>query len=1063
MDWTGVPESGSPSHRVVTGPIAALEEALADHVFAAKGDDPLTPVVVLIGETLLRPYLRRRLMELHGPHMNVHLMTSADLGLRLGEPAMIAAGRLPLPILADRVLAHEAAHATGGYFAPVQDTPGFANALHRTLGDLHRGDCSAEHLVEAGADLPEQEKISSLARLAAEHDRLRAGHYDSDQALAGAVPSRLDAPELIVYGRWEAPEILRRAIAAIGRSQPVTVYLPTADPSADRAHAPLREWLVGELGATPVTLEPAAQDAGSLAHVQAHLGDREAPATSSPEDGTVQIVSAPDPSREVRAALRACLGWAREGIPLHEMAIAYRHPEPYRTLISAIAREAGLPLYDYAGTPLTELPVGRRALALLDLLEHDLDRASVIAFATDNRRPQDLDPRYVGSAAQWDRFSSDAGIVRGIDQWRERLQSLTERMEERFRGDDDNGGRPEWADARLAQVGGLLAYAEDLHNVIAGRPGTAPWSEHVAHLEAAFNRYLEDHKPILDAVRALAHLDSLTDTATGERFLAVVRSVIAGLRADETSGGSGGALRAQGINVMDANSLRQLRFRAVCVVGLAERAFPPAPRQDPLLLDDERAVIGLPLRARGADLEPLQFALAVHAAGERLLLSHPRTEHGSGRPLIASSFLRAAAEALAGERISAEALPERNAPWLRRLGADHVGAPTLEEALDAADYDRALIEDDLEVGIALLARRSPNAARGRRAWLARAGVGDLTEFEGGLTAAVLADLARHPRIVDPMSPSALEKFATCPLQFFFTRVLGLRDTEEPEDVAQISPMDRGNLMHAVFERAMSEWLPDDPPRPERRDAHLRRLREIADAACKEAEQRGLTGLPGLWTAERDAIHLDLRLWYERELDDADGRGYDGAALELSFGLPAGDDPGEHTTETPLELRIGDTPLRFHGRIDRLQWRTGGGGFRVIDYKTGSNWQNLKSGKLAGGKALQLPLYLRAAAQLILGRPWTEGEAQYFFSTRRGGFERVVTAGDQVDEADFERVVGGFSDAINHGTFFAKPGERPCMYCDFQSVCPAVHDHEAQAERKSQDQRVIDVTALSEIE
>ena len=46
-------------------------------------------------------------------------------------------------------------------------------------------------------------------------------------------------------------------------------------------------------------------------------------------DGTIRLVSAPDPAREVRAAARACLAWAQEGVPFWEMAIAYRHGEAY--------------------------------------------------------------------------------------------------------------------------------------------------------------------------------------------------------------------------------------------------------------------------------------------------------------------------------------------------------------------------------------------------------------------------------------------------------------------------------------------------------------------------------------------------------------------------------------------------------------------------------------------------------------------------------------------------------------------------------------------------------------
>ena len=432
-------------------------------------------MIILAGETLLRPYLRRRLAELGGPHANVHVVTAGELGLRLGEHRLIAQGKTPLPVLAGGVLAHEAALTTDGYFDAVRNTPGFANALHRTLTDLRRAAIAPNELRERSAGLRERDKVAAVADLAARHAQLCGDHYDAGRALAAADPDRLGADELIVYGLWDAPEILRQAIEAIAAARAVTVYLPTAHPAADAAHAGLRDWLADSLQAAATEL-PAEPATTTLAHLQRHLGASRPPAVTE-ADATVRIVSAPDPSREVRAALRACLQWAREGIALHEMAIAYRHAEPYRALIAATAREAELAVYDHQGTPLAEMPVGRRALALLDLLDNDLERASVIAFATDSRLPDATRERYRGTAAQWDAISRRAGVVRGRDQWRERLDAYRRLERERHAEDP-----PSWLPERLEQVEGLQRFVDDLAATIAQRPAQAPWSEHVEHL-----------------------------------------------------------------------------------------------------------------------------------------------------------------------------------------------------------------------------------------------------------------------------------------------------------------------------------------------------------------------------------------------------------------------------------------------------------------------------------------------------------------------------------------------------------------------------------------------------
>ena len=77
-----------------------------------------------------------------------------------------------------------------------------------------------------------------------------------------------------------------------------------------------------------------------------------------------------------------------------------------------------------------------------------------------------------------------------------------------------------------------------------------------------------------------------------------------------------------------------------------------------------------------------------------------------------------------------------------------------------------------------------------------------------------------------------------------------------------------------------------------------------------------------------------------------------------------------------------------GRIDRVTWdHDPPTRFRVIDYKTGKVRDD-KPAQLQGGRMLQLPLYVLAAAQL-LGVDPDAGEAAYVYPTRRGEFRTVA--------------------------------------------------------------------------
>ena len=95
--------------RLHTGSRRALESCLAGEVRAQRERDPLSAVPIVVGGTLMRPYLRRRLAELTGGHLNVRLMTVSELGLRLGHGRLVREGCRLLPFLAERILVQQVA------------------------------------------------------------------------------------------------------------------------------------------------------------------------------------------------------------------------------------------------------------------------------------------------------------------------------------------------------------------------------------------------------------------------------------------------------------------------------------------------------------------------------------------------------------------------------------------------------------------------------------------------------------------------------------------------------------------------------------------------------------------------------------------------------------------------------------------------------------------------------------------------------------------------------------------------------------------------------------------
>jgi RecB family exonuclease len=984
---------------LLTGSRRAIEHHLAQEVIAHRGRDPLAPLPVLVGGTLLRPHLRRRLAELTGGHLNVRLVTVGELGLRLGQSRLVAAGRRPLPFLADRILAHQVALDAKGYFEPVAAMPGFPSVLLRTLRDLRTAGVDAASFSAAAAEAHDPTgKLAALAALYTEHEQRRCGFFSSEDGLTLASAAALGADRLLVHGVVQPTPLLRAALDALLGEVEVTILLP---PGAGPVTAELLAWGEGH-GARPQ----------ALAEVE-----RERP---SP-----RLVSAPDPTREVAETVRTCLRWADDLIPFHEMAVVYRHGEPYRPLLEQAFREAGIPVYLHEGTPLTERPLGRRIAALLDLVDGDLERATVMTFLSDARLPSETWERYGKvSAAGWDTDSRRAGIVRGATQWDARLRSYHAELVTRH-GEDP----PAWLPERLGRIEVLRRFVADLDAALAGRHEVASWQKHLAWLRELLTTYVADAAPVVEALNGLAALDSLSDALGFVRFRDAVVAALEGLRAADVLDAQAGAFGVRGVALLDANTVRHLGFTAVAVVGIAERRWPPPPRQDALLLDDERVALNashgwhLPLRAGGPDPEPLQFALVQAAADRELQLSVPRTQDGETRPVLPSTFLLDAAAGVTHVPVLAGQFEPVASQHGRRVPAGRLTPVDPSEALTEAEYLRSLLESRDPVGVALLRRRLARYDRVKAAEDAH--WSDVYGPHDGVLAPQLLD--GHPALDRPFSPTSLELYAKCPQQWFLAKVLRLRRDDEPEELLRISAMDRGSIFHTVVERFMRtvDGRPSTTDRPV--------LLTIAGEELDRAQAGGLTGHPVLWEGDRAAIREDVERWLEHELAD-EGR-LASSDYEVRFGLSAyGGADGPLARDEPLRVPLaGGAAIDVLGRIDRVDWRQAPAAFRVIDYKTGS--ARGRNDALDGGTALQLPLYLLAAAA-ALGMDPAAGEAQYFYATRKGEYKRVRFTGAELAarRPDLDRVLTELDAGMRGGDFHAEPSPDACRFCAFDSVC-----------------------------
>jgi ATP-dependent helicase/nuclease subunit B len=324
----------------------------------------------------------------------------------------------------------------------------------------------------------------------------------------------------------------------------------------------------------------------------------------------------------------------------------------------------------------------------------------------------------------------------------------------------------------------------------------------------------------------------------------------------------------------------------------------------------------------------------------------------------------------------------------------------LRSLLDHARTGGAVAEYDLQnVDVALRRGTETVVARNSR---------EFSRFDG--------NLAGHDagRVTDGdvvVSPTRLQTYAANPFDYFLEYVLRVDIPELPEERYEVSPLDRGSLVHETLDAFLAEVLarPGGAPAPDTpwANADRARLREIADERCAVYEAQGRTGRRLFWHRDRRRILAELDRFLADDSKTRADFGFTPIATELRFGFV--------DTGPAVDVPLSDArTMRFRGAADRVD-RTGSGSLWVIDYKTGWPRAVPTDDPTAGGTMLQLPVYAHAARASFGGADTRVGAAYWYVSTR-GQFrwaELVLTP--EVD-ARVDVVLRTIADGIDAGVF-----------------------------------------------
>ena len=900
-------------------PVAvAVSHAIRD----LQGDDPLALVRVVAPDGATVDGLRRALpldggacgAEIGGTLRLANALAAPELGERRVAPD-VAVLAVVQQVLADP-------RSRPAAFATCADHPAKHDAIVRSF-----------HSLDGVFTLPSS-PTAALAGLAAGRD--------SAAAVCQVVATARD--RLLAQGLVDTAEIVRIATrrladpaVALGSAPLVLVVTQQFNP----AHVGFLQALVA---CAPRVIVVAATsrdpDLTVAPHVERILGAPVDPPAHGAQPVPALVVSCPDHDEEVREVTRRIVGLLEQGVAADRIAVFFPPAGPHRSAIAASLSAAGIAARGQVMPSLKGSVAGQILRLLLTVTTDGLDRRTLVELArlapfgrdvADDGTERTLPRR----ADAWHRLATQYGVV-GERDWATFEAALPPDTDprhhrhlalvrfvrlQRHHRDAVRSART-WAQLALALEQWFTMHCGTVEWRLATWKGSPTWQ-----LEAA--------EQVEGVFATLAEIDQF---GLALRTSTAARLVTAFLDGDVITAESKGT----GVFVDQIVGATGAIFDHAFVLGANDHLLPGRVADD-LVLTRQHGAEPLGVLTGPAN-RPLRDRRGVFAALDgathSVTVTWSRWDVRSGGDLYPSPLL--AGPGLAHEHVASHAAQLRSdtTMWL-----------------DADEWFTRSPE-----------RVTPRLARRRRAITARA-QSEPGEFDGQV-----GDLgALHPfRRLDAQGEPAqvgitsFEEWVHCGLQFFVTRVLGARtDDTDPSEITDIEPLEKGTLIHSVFERLIGEWIAAHPDAdvpwvasPDDIEAQARRAEELLDELAAPLLAAHRLGHPEMWRARRSQILRAVRHGLQLELEEpvvplavefAFGRRSDGAELPAVFASA----DGEHV-------------VHFSGAIDRID-RLPDGSLRVMDLKSGlaTPYRGITSLTPLGPKndRLQLAFYGWAVQQL----------------------------------------------------------------------------------------------------
>ena len=1055
--------------RIVTGPFhPVLERTLVEDLHTCKADDPFAPLAVIVPSASLVEHLNEVLTR-HEPRafLNIHFLTFHQLALRLRDdlsPVSKTSRGSPLQLVDDffcEQLVRQVVRRKLPGLEPLTRlplSPGTWKGLWATVRDLKDAvvapATALKALTEGVFEEEDQVWLHSIFMLyAAVKEASRSLGVGSPDDLTASFGQDLSGSRflkrlqhLFYYGFYDLSQVQLSFFQSVTSVVPTTLYFPLQDRQAFRF---ARQFFERHL----LPLADSHEDCSGE-------GDRSA----TSELVELSVINVIGVEEELATVCREILTLTEvNGYRFDEIGVVARTLEPYQARLQSVFDRHLVPFTSTAGKPLAREPLVKVLLRLASLPLNDFDRPAVLDVITAPFYRQSLGADFSDTKFRpdiWRSLVYTLGITKGEGEWK-RLGSPASLsiLRDAEAGSDEDIVTPVGT-FEVTQ----LTYLWEVVSQLIHACRTLPAQGSIRTLTDAFLALVKSHIQVPDlfdgpsaesseptaltevsllirsALDRLLELDPLGGDFSWEEWVQLFQRVLDETRIPIEEG------RHQGVQVLDAMTARGRIFRTLFVLGMNDKVFPRYVREDPFLRDRQRTVLESTLgykideKLAGHEEERLLFELLSRSATNRLYLSCQRADE-TGRVMAPSGFV---AIAMCDPRFVGQ--PEQSVP--RRLTQRISKQPSIQDLLPAEELALGCLlqgQDVLPV-LDTIGRDRPLFERGLVTLEAvEQEFPELGPFDGmiGTQASELPAVTERS-----FSPTALERYATCPFQYFAEKVLRLEPVRRLQQ-NPLPPLTIGTLVHAslrlTYGRLVSLQWPDSSLTEVRVQSTVQEA--VTETFATHAASQG-TGHALLWTLAREQVTELVTAAVSADHVEYLATGFRPVAFESSVqGI------------VPLESDSLSGSLKIHGTLDRVDYRADPPALRIVDYKfkQGNDIsavdRNLALSAVRGLR-LQPPLYASMTLPLL---PAVTDVQLLFLAPQwkqpvsRSTFDAGLWTGHTGDM--IRQTLSTLVEGIVKGEFFILP-DGYCDYCEFSGACRRHDDMVGWRSHQSSQARVL---------